>query len=251
MKKLILIVLLSLAGISAFPRAVRLWSEQELQAASQLIVIGTVTNVTDLNEINNTLWPGGCKLRGLEATFVVSKVLKGEFTNHTVVLHYYRWDTPFPTSDPGSTMGPDVNSPELIYLTPKSTNEFVLFLIDDGPSRYAPASGQLDTAGESVRNLGLGDVKGDPQFSGQLATVLEECQSIKPGMARWNLLRIFTTEGGLSTPRHRTYIWRGCPYVKVDVDFNPSDPKQDAHEEQPTDVITKISKPYLDWTVSD
>lgn len=107
MKKLIAILLLSAFSIAALARTVRLWTEAELQQASQLVVVGTVIKVKELSEINSTIWPGQCKLRGLEATFTVSKVLKGDFTNSTVVLHYYRWDTPFPTSDLASAIGTD------------------------------------------------------------------------------------------------------------------------------------------------
>ena len=147
------IVILLLAGVSALARIIQPWTEAELQKASQFIVVGSVTKVQDLDETNSTLWPGRTKLRGLEATFAVSKVLKGDFTSHTVILHYYRWDNFLETSDAGSVFGPDVNSPFLIYLTPTSTNQFLLYLVSDGASRYAPASGQLDTAYQSVRAI--------------------------------------------------------------------------------------------------
>jgi hypothetical protein len=155
MKKIIPIFILLLAGISALARAIVPWTEAELQKASQLVMIGTVTNVRDLDEVNTVLWPGRTKLLGVEATFAVSKVLKGDFTNRTVVLHYYRWDTPFKTSDIGSAIGPDPNSPGLIYLTPNNTNQFLLYLVSDGASRYAPASGQIDLAGYAVREFHL------------------------------------------------------------------------------------------------
>jgi hypothetical protein len=85
----------------------------------------------------------------------------------------------------------------------------------------------------------------------QISTILTECRKIRPGMTRAELLKVFTTEGGLSTARWRTFVYRGCPYIKVDVDFTPSDPKQKMVEERPTDTISKISKPYLDWSISD
>jgi hypothetical protein len=85
----------------------------------------------------------------------------------------------------------------------------------------------------------------------QISAILIECQKIKPGMTRAELLKVFTTEGGLSTATHRTFVYRDCPYIKVDVDFTPSDPKQKMIEERPTDTISKISKPYLDWTIAD
>jgi len=148
------IILLLLVGLSAFARFVRMWSEDDLRKASQLIVIGTVTSVRDLDETNTVLWPGGTKLLGVEATFAVSKVLKGNLTSRTVVLHYYRWATPYKTSDPASAEGQDVNSPSLIYLSPTNKmNQYLLYLVRDGASRYAPVSGQIDTACQAVRVL--------------------------------------------------------------------------------------------------
>lgn len=91
----------------------------------------------------------------------------------------------------------------------------------------------------------------DKDLTKQITDVLKECQTIKPGMTRTELSRVFTTEGGLSTAKHRTYVYRGCPYIKVDVDFTLSDPKQGTLEARPTDTIAKISKPYLQWSVTD
>jgi hypothetical protein len=91
----------------------------------------------------------------------------------------------------------------------------------------------------------------DENLTKQISAVLTECRKIMPGMTRANVLKVFTTEGGLSTARHRTYVYRACPYIKVDVDFTPSDPKQNGTEEQPTDIITTISKPYLEWSIID
>jgi hypothetical protein len=85
----------------------------------------------------------------------------------------------------------------------------------------------------------------------QISDILTECQKIKPGMTRAELLKIFITEGGVSTATHRTFVYRGCPYIKVDVDFTRSDPKQKVVKERPTDIISKVSKPYLEWSVID
>ena len=68
---------------------------------------------------------------------------------------------------------------------------------------------------------------------------LQRIETIKPGMTRGELERLFTVEGGLSTRTHRTDVYRECPYVKVDVEFRAS--------EGPIrrDVITSLSRPYL------
>jgi hypothetical protein len=91
----------------------------------------------------------------------------------------------------------------------------------------------------------------DKDLTKQIADILTACQKIKPGMTRTELSKVFTTEGGLSTAKHRTFVYRGCPYIKVDVDFNLSDPKQSVVDERATDTISKISKPYLGWSIVD
>ena len=78
-------------------------------------------------------------------------------------------------------------------------------------------------------------------------SALRSIQTVKVGMARSELMTVFTTEGGLFTTSQRTYVYRQCPYIKVDVKFSASS----RHEELPTDKITEISRPYLDWSVSD
>ena len=90
-----------------------------------------------------------------------------------------------------------------------------------------------------------------------IANSLKEIQKIKVGMTRADLLKVFTTEGGLSTGLTRTYVYRECLYIKVDVEFEPvGRPARDADGrvtlvESKDDVIRKISKPYLDWMVID
>ncbi len=82
---------------------------------------------------------------------------------------------------------------------------------------------------------------------------ISECmkciQFIKPGATRGELLEVFTTEGGISTRLWRRYVYRQCPYIKVDVEFKAVD--DDKWTEKPGDIITKISKPFLEWSIID
>jgi hypothetical protein len=79
---------------------------------------------------------------------------------------------------------------------------------------------------------------------------LEELQSVKVGMTRAELLKVFMEEGGISTRRQRRYVYRRCGLVKVDVEFAPAgDPN--ARTENPDDRIAKISKPFLERMISD
>ena len=84
-----------------------------------------------------------------------------------------------------------------------------------------------------------------------IATALRSIQAIKVGMTRSELMKVFTTEGGFefksATTSQRTYVYRKCPYIKVDVKLAISSP----YEDLPTDKITELSRPYLEWTVAD
>ena len=77
-----------------------------------------------------------------------------------------------------------------------------------------------------------------------VSNVLLLISTIKPGMTRTDLLRLFTTEGGLSSLTHETFVLRQCPTIQVDVEFSASSTEAD-------DKITKVSKPYLDFFHAD
>lgn len=77
-----------------------------------------------------------------------------------------------------------------------------------------------------------------------VGNVLAWIDTIKPGMTRSDLLRVFTTEGGLSTRTRRTYVLKQCPTIKVDVEFSISGNEAE-------DKITEVSRPYLDYSHSD
>jgi hypothetical protein len=87
--------------------------------------------------------------------------------------------------------------------------------------------------------------------------VLKRMQTIVPGTTRDDLYRVFTTEGGLSTGLRRTFVGRDCPCFKVDVDFQAvglPDRDRDGRVtlvEDHRDLVTKISTPYLQFSVMD
>lgn len=90
-----------------------------------------------------------------------------------------------------------------------------------------------------------------------IAKSLTKMQTVRVGMTRADVLKVFTTEGGLYTSTARTYVYRECPYIKVDITFSHvtrSQRAKDGHRIQvksPLDKIQTISKPYLEWTVGD
>lgn len=102
----------------------------------------------------------------------------------------------------------------------------------------------LAPAGSQEATLQFGSSR---EHTAWIATVLRAVQTVKVGMTRGDLVKVFTVEGGLSMPSQRTYVYKLCPYIKVDVKFAASS----RTEEQSTDKIVEISRPYLAWSVMD
>jgi hypothetical protein len=90
-----------------------------------------------------------------------------------------------------------------------------------------------------------------------VAAVLKHIGTITPGMTRRQLQTVFATEGGLFTGLRRTYVTRECGYFKVDVEFRPvGRPERDQDGrvtlvEDDRDIITNVSRPYLQWPILD
>jgi hypothetical protein len=89
------------------------------------------------------------------------------------------------------------------------------------------------------------------QLTKAIADVLLRVATVKPGMTRGELLKIFTEEGGMYTRWQHTYVYRGCPYIKVDVQFAPAPGTESDQMELNEDTIVKISRPYLYWSIAD
>jgi hypothetical protein len=96
-----------------------------------------------------------------------------------------------------------------------------------------------------------------PDQAAWVGDVLKRIQQIKPGMSREALLTVFTAEGGLSTGLQRTFVSRDCRYFKVDVEFQAvGRPSRDSEGrvtlvEDMRDIIVKISRPYLSFSIAD
>jgi len=86
---------------------------------------------------------------------------------------------------------------------------------------------------------------------------LKRMRTVTPGMTRADLRQVFATEGGLSTGLWRRYVYVGCPWFKVDVEFEPvGRPARDADGrvtlvESDRDIIKTISKPYIEFSITD
>lgn len=101
---------------------------------------------------------------------------------------------------------------------------------------------QMDDSGQLI--------KIDANFNEKIQSVIIETSSVQVGMTRADLLKVFTGEGGISNRTFRKYGYRGCPNIKVDVEFRPVGSAASL-DENPEDVITMISKPYLEFMKAD
>jgi len=84
-----------------------------------------------------------------------------------------------------------------------------------------------------------------------IGKILRQTGKIKPGMRRSDLIKVFTTEGGVSNRFQRTYVHVECPYIKVNVTFKAARDESNTLTEDPGDIIESISQPYLAGSVMD
>jgi hypothetical protein len=86
---------------------------------------------------------------------------------------------------------------------------------------------------------------------------LKRMMTVRPGMNREQLMRVFSTEGGISMVLQRTFVSRDCPYFKVDVTFHrakgfDANASQDQWmQERDDDLIDRVSRPYLQFSIMD
>lgn len=102
-----------------------------------------------------------------------------------------------------------------------------------------------------VISVFAGDDRYDADLTKKIEEIIREAQQIKPGMTRADLLKVFATEGGLSTRKWRRYVHPTCPHIKVVVKFEPVSDEMDMHTENPADKITKVSQPFLELSIID
>ena len=88
-----------------------------------------------------------------------------------------------------------------------------------------------------------------------VAATLARMETVKVGMTRNDLVKVFRGEGGFQSVLQQTVVSRDCPYFKVDVEFEavgrPSRTPDGRGTivEGPQDRIIKISTPYLGYMV--
>lgn len=66
-------------------------------------------------------------------------------------------------------------------------------------------------------------------------------------MTRQELEKLFAADKA-PDHSHGKYVHRDCLFLSLEVEFSPSSPNQAKDHYERRDKITKVSKPYLDWT---
>jgi hypothetical protein len=73
-----------------------------------------------------------------------------------------------------------------------------------------------------------------------------EAASIKPGMSRADLLRVFEEDGGFQRIPAARYTLKSCNMIKIDVDFDTKYGQRYKEKPDAELKITKVSKPDLE-----
>jgi hypothetical protein len=88
----------------------------------------------------------------------------------------------------------------------------------------------------------------DQKHTEWIEHVVRVVSNIKPGMTRQSLSRSFERDGGLQFRSHGRYAYKHCHYIKVDIEFSNVD---DSPDLSPDDKIVNVSRPYLEYPISD
>jgi len=84
-----------------------------------------------------------------------------------------------------------------------------------------------------------------PELSQWIGSSLIQIEKIQVGMTRADVEKLFVSDGGISTLYRQTYVFRDCPYIKIDVEFAATEQNGRPSPEHSQDRITAVSKPYL------
>jgi hypothetical protein len=128
------------------------WNYQTLKEKATLVVLATPTNVTETAEVSalpniGSVYPDGSRKpvmgKGVETTFEVLIVLKGEEGSKTLVLHHFK------LANPDEKM---FGGPGLVSFEPKDKKRYLMFLEKEADGRYVAVSGQTDPS-DSIKQM--------------------------------------------------------------------------------------------------
>jgi hypothetical protein len=102
--------------------------------------------------------------------------------------------------------------------------------------------------GVLAQNVATDQRETDQRHTEWIEHVVRIVSNIKPGMTRQSLFRSFEEDGGLQFRSHGRDAYKHCHYIKIDVEFSGVDGGPDF---SPDDKIVNVSRPYLEYPVSD
>ena len=80
---------------------------------------------------------------------------------------------------------------------------------------------------------------------------MKEIETIKVGMKRKDLIKIFHQDGGVSAINQPRFVYEKCSFIKIDVKFEPVDKNKKFAVDNSEDKIVEISKPYFEHPFYD
>jgi hypothetical protein len=83
-----------------------------------------------------------------------------------------------------------------------------------------------------------------------IVQALEAAKKLKPGMLRADIEKDFQPDGGVSFRTQGRYVFRMCPYIKIDVNFDLQGPTE-TPSPSPKDRIATVSRLYLEYPFAD
>jgi len=86
---------------------------------------------------------------------------------------------------------------------------------------------------------------------GWIESQLSEINNIKAGSTRADLEKLFNHDGGITELSALRYVYKKCPYIKVEVEFEDYMKFRKPGSQSPSDRIVRISKPYLEHPFLD
>jgi hypothetical protein len=84
-----------------------------------------------------------------------------------------------------------------------------------------------------------------------VSDALEAVGRIKKDMTRADVAKEFLQEGGLFSREQTVYTFKMCPYIKIRVTFSPDPNYKGFSDGSPRDVVRSVSKPFIEYGVSD
>ena len=90
-----------------------------------------------------------------------------------------------------------------------------------------------------------------PTTCDEIKNALATVARIKVGMTRREVEQLFERDGGAQFALSGRYVYPNCQYIKIEIEFQNSDPSPQDPLLSPSDIVSKISKPYLEYPVKD